>query len=83
MSWESETFVSPGPPPAALALRILRPPSPGRRFALIAHPWGRLGGCKDEPVTRCLAHSLASQGWTVFIYDARGVGDSKGSASWT
>lgn len=64
--------------PAAAAAQ----PTSGRA-ALIAHPYGRLGGCQEDHVVVALAECLAAEGWTVLRYDARGSGSSTGSVSWT
>ncbi|GAA5974090.1 hypothetical protein JCM11641_003428 [Rhodosporidiobolus odoratus] len=53
------------------------------KAALIAHPYGRLGGCKEDHVVASLVETLAREGWAVIRYDARGAGESGGSASWT
>lgn len=53
------------------------------RFALLAHPYGRLGGSSRDPVIRRLAFHLASLNWMVVLFDARGIGSSTGRASWT
>ncbi|GAA5979138.1 hypothetical protein JCM10908_002817 [Rhodotorula pacifica] len=53
------------------------------KAAIIAHPYGRLGGCKEDHVVVALAGMLASGGWTVLTYDARGSGSSTGSVSWS
>jgi predicted alpha/beta-fold hydrolase len=53
------------------------------RAALIAHPFGRLGGRKEDHVVAALAEVLAEEGYAVVRYDARGAGESEGSASWT
>ncbi|GAA6000858.1 hypothetical protein JCM10207_004693 [Rhodosporidiobolus poonsookiae] len=58
-------------------------PPPQPKAALVAHPWGRLGGRKEDHVVVALADTLADEGWTVVRYDARGAGQSGGSASWT
>ncbi|GAA6054984.1 hypothetical protein JCM3770_000478 [Rhodotorula araucariae] len=49
-------------------------PRPGRphRAALIAHPWRRLGGSKDDHVVVALAEMLADEGYAVVRFDARG-----------
>lgn len=73
--------ISPDGPTLAWALH--HPTQAGYRAALIAHPYGRLGGCKEDHVVVALAEKLASEGWTVLRYDARGAGVSTGSVSLT
>ncbi|POY73512.1 hypothetical protein BMF94_3449 [Rhodotorula taiwanensis] len=53
------------------------------RAAIIAHPYGRLGGCKEDHVVVAIVDALAGRGYTVLRYDARGSGSSTGSVSWT
>lgn len=54
------------------------------KLALIAHPLGRLGGSKEDHVVTALATMLSNElGYIVCRYDARGAGESSGSASWT
>ncbi|KAM0751611.1 hypothetical protein T439DRAFT_355518 [Meredithblackwellia eburnea MCA 4105] len=53
------------------------------KLALIAHPLGRLGGSQHDHVVQSLARSFVSQGWIVCTYDARGAGNSSGSASFS
>ncbi|GAA5826105.1 hypothetical protein JCM11251_007167 [Rhodosporidiobolus azoricus] len=65
--------------PSTLSTDSSRP----TKAALVAHPFGRLGGSKDDHVVVALAETLAEQGWAVVRYDARGAGESGGSASWT
>lgn len=79
---EHGTFsISPDGPTFAFALH--HPTQADHRAALIAHPYGRLGGCKEDHVVVALAEKLASAGWRVLRYDARGAGASTGSVSWT
>jgi len=69
-----------------LAYTLHRPPastSAPRRAALIAHPYGRLGGSKQDHVVQALAEFLADEGFLVVRFDARGAGESTGSTSWT
>lgn len=69
-----------------LSYDLHRPPASTtapRRAALIAHPYGRLGGSKDDHVVQALAHLLADEGFLVVRFDARGAGESTGSTSWT
>lgn len=61
--------------PAAAAKRT--------KLALIAHPLGRLGGTRGDPVVRTLSTVLQQAGWVVLTYDARGAGQSTGSASFS
>lgn len=51
------------------------------KIAIIAHPYGRLGGSKDDHVVIQLSRLLARDGWAVVTFDARGCGSSTGSAS--
>ncbi|KAH9812886.1 Alpha/Beta hydrolase protein [Melampsora americana] len=53
------------------------------KFAVLAHPYGRLGGSSHDPVIRRVAFHLASLNWMVVLFDARGIGGSTGRASWT
>ncbi|KAG0149270.1 hypothetical protein CROQUDRAFT_653843 [Cronartium quercuum f. sp. fusiforme G11] len=53
------------------------------QFALLAHPYGRLGGSSRDPVITCLASYLVDRNWMVVLFDARGVGNSTGRTSWT
>ncbi|PRQ77425.1 Alpha/Beta hydrolase fold, partial [Rhodotorula toruloides] len=48
------------------------------RAALIAHPFGRLGGRKEDHVVAAIAELLADEGYAVIRYDARGAGESEG-----
>ncbi|KPV77046.1 uncharacterized protein RHOBADRAFT_42259 [Rhodotorula graminis WP1] len=66
-----------------LSYALHRPTAaPRRAAALIAHPYGRLGGSKDDHVVRALADLLVDEGFLVVRYDARGAGESTGSTSW-
>ncbi|GAA5837433.1 hypothetical protein JCM3766R1_000443 [Sporobolomyces carnicolor] len=53
------------------------------KLALVAHPWGRLGGTKDDHMVRSLSRLLCDQGNIVVRFDCRGAGESRGTASWT
>lgn len=54
-----------------------------RKLALVAHPWGRLGGTKNDHMVISVSRMLQKEGWDVVRYDSRGSGESEGSASWT
>jgi len=54
-----------------------------RKLALVAHPWGRLGGSKNDHMVVSTSRMLQRQGYDVIRYDSRGAGESEGSASWT
>lgn len=54
------------------------------KLAMIAHPYGRLGGSQHDHVVVSLARMLAEQEeYAVLRYDARGSGNSEGSGSWS
>ncbi|GAA6030090.1 hypothetical protein JCM8097_009250 [Rhodosporidiobolus ruineniae] len=76
--------LSNGGPTLSYALSLpSSSPNSTCRAAIIAHPFGRLGGCKEDRVVVGLATMLAERGYAVLTYDARGAGESEGSASWT
>ncbi|SPO19727.1 uncharacterized protein UTRI_00120_B [Ustilago trichophora] len=55
-----------------------------RGLAIIAHPFGRLGGSLDDPIVTHLASLLLTHAQLrVVRFNSRGVGKSGGSASWT
>ncbi|GAA5863249.1 hypothetical protein JCM5353_008120 [Sporobolomyces roseus] len=54
-----------------------------RKLALVAHPWGRLGGTKNDHMVISTSRMLQREGYDVVRYDSRGSGESEGSASWT
>lgn len=55
-----------------------------RGLAIVAHPFGRLGGSLDDPiVTHLAALFLTHARLRVVRFNSRGVGKSGGSASWT
>ncbi|SGY69279.1 BQ5605_C004g02985 [Microbotryum silenes-dioicae] len=72
-------------PSSLLSYALTHPTSdPPTRLALLAHPWGRLGGSKDDHVVVGVMNALVKEGYAVCRYDARGVGGSVGvSATWT
>jgi len=55
-----------------------------KSFAVIAHPWSRLGGSMDDRIVVVLAYALVSSLNTipVITYNARGVGGSTSRSSW-
>ncbi|GAA5969366.1 hypothetical protein JCM3765_001284 [Sporobolomyces pararoseus] len=53
------------------------------KLAIIAHPWGRLGGSKNDHMVVALSKLLCEEGYHVVRFDCRGSGESEGSASWT
>lgn len=72
-------------PPVELAARIYHPSpdSPtSRSLAVIAHPYGFLGGTQHDHVVVATARRLARLGITALTYDSRGCGASSGRASW-
>ena len=55
-----------------------------RGLAILAHPFGRLGGSFDDPVITHLASVLLTHAHLrVVRFNSRGVGKSGGSPSWT
>lgn len=55
-----------------------------RGLAIIAHPFGRLGGSLDDPLVTHLASLLLTHAHLrVVRFNSRGVGKSGGSPSWT
>ncbi|GAC96653.1 hypothetical protein PHSY_004236 [Pseudozyma hubeiensis SY62] len=55
-----------------------------RGLAIVAHPFGRLGGSLDDPVVTHLASLLLTHAHLrVVRFNSRGVGKSGGSPSWT
>ncbi|GAA5928998.1 hypothetical protein JCM10213_004964 [Rhodosporidiobolus nylandii] len=72
-----------GGPALSYALHLPADSSAVAKAALIAHPYGRLGGCKEDHVVVALAEMLAREGYAVVRFDARGAGESGGPASWT
>ncbi|SCV72458.1 BQ2448_3995 [Microbotryum intermedium] len=69
----------------SLSYALTRPNSdPPQRLALVAHPWGRLGGSKDDRVVVAVTDALVKERYTVCRYDARGAGSSDTvAATWT
>ncbi|ETW83419.1 Esterase/lipase/thioesterase [Heterobasidion irregulare TC 32-1] len=55
----------------------------GSKLAVCLHPWSRLGGNMYDPILETLVHPLTRNGYHVLRYNARGVGDSSGAASFT
>lgn len=80
-STSSSVLRRPGHP--ALSYTLHHPSTPTNHLALLAHPLGRLGGSQRDPLILALTQMLVGEGWTVCTYDARGAGESEGSASWT
>lgn len=78
-------FTPVGPPsnPLQLSYTLRLPSASPPSLALIAHPLGRLGGTKEDPVVLSLSSALLEQGWGVLTYDARGAGSSSGRASFS
>jgi alpha/beta superfamily hydrolase len=69
----------------ALETSLLVPsPAPStRKAAVFAHPYGPLGGSLNDGVVQHLASTLLSHGYIVALFNFRGVGRSKGHATWT
>ncbi|GAA5914513.1 uncharacterized protein JCM6883_003188 [Sporobolomyces salmoneus] len=53
------------------------------KLALVAHPFGRLGGSKNDHMVQSLSRMLCKEGYIVVRFDCRGAGESEGKASWT
>ncbi|CAL5873669.1 uncharacterized protein PFLUO_LOCUS7951 [Penicillium psychrofluorescens] len=51
--------------------------------AIIAHPYGPLGGCYDDPVVSFVGGELLDAGCVVGTFNFRGAGGSEGRTSWT
>ncbi|KAI5858412.1 Alpha/Beta hydrolase protein [Tricharina praecox] len=54
-----------------------------RRIAIIAHPYGPLGGTCHDPVVQHICAVLVAHGFITSIFNFRGCGHSKGRTSWT
>ncbi|GAA5936983.1 Mim2p [Sporobolomyces koalae] len=54
-----------------------------QQIALVAHPWGRLGGNRKDHMVVSISRELQNKGYTVVRFDTRGSGDSEGAPSWT
>jgi alpha/beta superfamily hydrolase len=54
-----------------------------RRAAIIAHPYGPLGGTLHDGAVQHLAFTLLSHGYIVALFNFRGAGHSKGHTTWT
>ncbi|BGP13266.1 hypothetical protein JCM10213v2_001185 [Rhodosporidiobolus nylandii] len=54
-----------GGPALSYALHLPADSSAVAKAALIAHPYGRLGGCKEDHVVVALAEMLAREGYAV------------------
>ncbi|KAL9934759.1 hypothetical protein V8E36_006534 [Tilletia maclaganii] len=88
-SMEETTFI-PVTDAGKLEARIYDPstslrggPQPSG-LAIIAHPYGSLGGCFDDHVVCALAELLmVKRHIQVVTFNSRGVGSSTGKASWT
>ncbi|KAJ9087198.1 hypothetical protein DSO57_1035499 [Entomophthora muscae] len=52
-------------------------------LAILLHPYGPLGGSKDDRVIRKLSAQMAKKNIIVAAPNLRGVGSSQGSTSWT
>ncbi|KAA8910632.1 Alpha/Beta hydrolase protein [Sphaerosporella brunnea] len=58
-------------------------PTTSRKAAVIAHPYGPLGGSLNDAVVQRLAAILLRRGYIVVLFNFRGVGHSRGHTSWT
>ena len=68
---------------AKLSGRWHTSPTECHGVAVIAHPYGFLGGSQDEPIVQLLVGHYLTQGMHVMTYNARGVQPSQGRVSWT
>ena len=66
-----------------LETRIYKATPPSTRLAFVAHPFGKLGGSWNDPIVRLITSTLLDNGWNVVTYNARGVGKSTGSGSFS
>ena len=55
----------------------------GRAGVILAHPHSKLGGNLHAEVLVALTQRLSQEGYVVLRFNFRGVGRSKGGASWT
>jgi len=53
------------------------------RIAIIAHPYGPLGGTRHDPVVQHISAVLVAHGFIASTFNFRGCGHSKGRTSWT
>ncbi|WFD32264.1 hypothetical protein MSPP1_003309 [Malassezia sp. CBS 17886] len=68
----------------SLSARIHSPQTGARGLAVVAHPYGFVGGTQDDPVVQQLVHYfLHVQRVHVVTYNQRGVKASGGRVTWT
>ncbi|CAO1638767.1 unnamed protein product [Sympodiomycopsis kandeliae] len=83
------TFIQSSDPSIDLEARIAHPCRNGQNIipaglAIVAHPYGFLGGSLSDPVTLCIGRVLAeASGYRTVRFNSRGVGQSGGKGSWT
>lgn len=80
---QHSTHVLNGAEGPTLAYTLFLPSAHPTKLALIAHPLGRLGGRKEDPVVVGISGALLKDGWAVLTYDSRGAGQSTGTASFS
>ncbi|KAG5929885.1 hypothetical protein E4U42_004077 [Claviceps africana] len=69
--------------PASLAAINVRAASWKKQAAVVAHPYGPMGGCYDDGVLGSVAARLLGAGYLVGTFNFRGAGHSAGRTSWT
>ncbi|KAG5931228.1 hypothetical protein E4U53_001884 [Claviceps sorghi] len=69
--------------PASLAATNVRAAPWKKHAAVMAHPYGPMGGCYDDPVLGSIAARLLGAGCLVGTFNFRGAGHSAGRTSWT
>ncbi|KAG8630873.1 hypothetical protein KVT40_000013 [Elsinoe batatas] len=89
----SHSSSNPSPTPSTSASTLPSsaspPPYPSRsrtspiKAAVVAHPYGPLGGSYDDPIVLACAETLLGQGYIVATFNFRGAGGSKGKTSWS
>jgi len=53
-----------------------------KKAAIVAHPYGPLGGSYDDPVVDIVSSTILKQGFVVGTFNFRGAGSSKGRTSY-
>ncbi|KZO91547.1 alpha/beta-hydrolase [Calocera viscosa TUFC12733] len=65
----------------ALEGALFTPAEPGRKLAVMCHPWSWLGGSMDDYVLHLLTPVFLRHSYAVLRYNSRGVGSSTGRAT--
>lgn len=79
MEWREEVISTS----TGASIQVVQCQQDPLKSAFIAHPYARLGGSLNDHVVQSLATRLHKRGYSIYLINARGAGNSVGTPSFS